>query len=130
MIYRQTNNSAGADLSASENVVITGGEIVLVPTGYYLPLFNGTLHNTENLYYLLAARSSLAYKKGLILANGVGIIDSDYRDEVKVMLYNSTNSEVTISRGERIAQLIPSHYIPLFPSLDNGRTGGFGSTGE
>lgn len=126
-IYRQTNNSAGADLSALEDVVIKAGEIVLVPTGYYLPFVAIT---EEHIFYLLAARSSLAYKKGLLLANGVGIIDSDYKDEVKVMLYNSTKGPVTISKGERIAQLIPTQYLPIFPSLENERNGGFGSTGE
>ena len=142
-IYRQTNNSAGADLSASEEVVIYAGEIVLVPTGYYLDnttggsfcggvfsrVFNEAVTNS-NIFYLLAARSSLAYKKGLLLANGVGIIDSDYKDEIKVVLYNSTKETVIISKGERIAQLIPTNYLPIFPSLDNERSGGFGSTGE
>lgn len=126
-IYRQTNNSAGADLSAAEDVVIYAGEIVLVPTGYYLPFVSIA---EEHIFYLLAARSSLAYKKGLLLANGVGIVDSDYKDEVKVMLYNSTKETVTISEGERIAQLIPTQYLPIFPSLGNERNGGFGSTGE
>lgn len=125
-IYRQTNNSAGADLSASEDVVIKAGDIVLVPTGYYLPDADLPKYS----FFLLAARSSLAYKKGLLLANGVGIIDSDYKDEVKVMLYNSTKETVTISKGERIAQLIPTQYLPIFPSLENERNGGFGSTGE
>lgn len=143
-IYRQTNNSAGADLSASEDVVIRAGEIVLVPTGYYLthtvadsfcgsiPVFSSMSGEVlpDDIFYLLAARSSLAYKKGLLLANGVGIIDSDYKDEVKVMLYNSTKETVIISKGERIAQLIPTQYLPIFPSLENERNGGFGSTGE
>lgn len=125
-IYRQTNKSAGADLSASEDVHISAGAIYLVPTGFFLP----EIDTTDNLYYLLAARSSLAYKKGLLLANGVGIIDYDYKDEVKVMLYNSCDNDVTISKGERIAQLIPSYFIPMFPSLENERSGGFGSTGD
>jgi dUTP pyrophosphatase len=130
MIYRQTKGSAGADLSASEDVVIPAGKIVLVPTGYYLedkakfkPIF-------EDFFYLLTARSSLAYKKGLLLGNGVGVIDSDYPDEVKVMLYNPSSEDVTISKGERIAQLIPMNYLSLFPSLDEERVSGFGSTGE
>ena len=125
MIYRQTNNSAGADLSAREDVVLYSGDIVLVPTGFHLP----EIVTTDNIFYLLAARSSLAYKKGLLLANGVGIIDSDYKDEVQVMLYNSTSHTVSISKGERIAQLIPTTFIPMFPSLDEERSGGFGSTG-
>lgn len=126
-IFRQTINSAGADLSASQDVIIYAGDIVLVPTGYHLPFESVT---EENIFYLLAARSSLAYKKGLLLANGVGIIDGDYKDEIKVMLYNSTKETVVISKGERIAQLIPTQYLPIFPSLENERNGGFGSTGE
>lgn len=125
MIYRQTKNSAGADLAASVEVVIPPQAITLVATGVWL----NTQHDIKNLFYLLAARSSLAYKKGLLLANGVGIIDGDYKDEIKVMLYNSTSESVTIEAGERIAQLIPTTYLPLFPSLDNERSGGFGSTG-
>ena len=127
MIYRQTKGSAGADLSASGDVVIPAGQIVLVPTGYYLDV--NTQFN-EHFFYLLTARSSLAYKKGLLLGNGVGIIDSDYPDEVKVMLYNPSGEDVTIAKGERIAQLIPMNYLPLFPSLDEERVSGFGSTGE
>ena len=125
-IFRQTAFSAGADLSASKDVTIPPWQIVLVPTGFYL---NSDLSDGGNTFYLLAARSSLAYRKGLLLANGVGIIDYDYKDEVKVMLYNTSNSDVTISAGERIAQLIPLQYLPLFPTLDNERIGGFGSTG-
>jgi dUTP pyrophosphatase len=126
MIYRQTKNSAGADLAASIEVVIPPQSIVLVPTGEWL---DAGFSDKEGIFYLLAARSSLAYKKGLLLANGVGIIDGDYKDEIKVMLYNSTSEPVTIEAGERIAQLIPTTYLPLFPSLDNDRNGGFGSTG-
>jgi dUTP pyrophosphatase len=126
MIYRQTKNSAGADLSARKDVVIYAGEITLVPTGFFLP----ELVTSDNIFYLLAARSSLAYKKGLLLANGVGIIDSDYKDEIQVMLYNSTDETVIISTGERIAQLIPTTFITLFPSLESDRSGGFGSTGK
>jgi dUTP pyrophosphatase len=126
MIYRQTKNSAGADLAASIEVVIPPQSIVLVSTGEWL---DAGFSDKEGIFYLLAARSSLAYKKGLLLANGVGIIDGDYKDEIKVMLYNSTSEPVTIEAGERIAQLIPTTYLPLFPSLDNDRNGGFGSTG-
>ena len=128
MIYRQTKHSAGADLSASKDITILPWEILLVPTGFFLNT-NKDDHK-GGYFYLLAARSSLAYKKGLLLANGVGIIDSDYSDEIKVMLYNTSQNEVTIKKGERIAQLIPMKYLPVFPHLDEERNGGFGSTGE
>lgn len=126
-IFRQTNFSAGADLSASEQVIIPAKEIVLVPTGFKL---NNNLSFGSTIFYLLAARSSLAFKKGLLLANGVGIIDYDYKDEIKVMLYNTNDRDVTILKDERIAQLIPMNYLPHFPVLDSVRNGGFGSTGE
>lgn len=126
-IFRQTNFSAGADLSASERTVIPAKEIVLVPTGFKL---DNDLSFGNTVFYLLAARSSLAYKKGLLLANGVGIIDYDYKDEVKVMLYNTNDRDIVILKDERIAQLIPMNYLPHFPALDSVRNGGFGSTGE
>ena len=127
----QTTKSAGADIAASEDVVIKPGRIKLVPTGVYL-----TEENKDGVgAFLLFARSSLAYRKGLILANGVGLIDVDYDGEVKVMLLNSSNLTKTISKGERIAQLVGVHIeaLPLvngFASEENDRTGGFGSTGR
>lgn len=129
MIYRQTKQSAGADLSASVDIMIPAWEIVLVPTGFYLSDID--LNNCcmpSNYYYLLTARSSLAYQRGLILANGVGVIDCDYKDEIKVMLANPSWSNKTIEAGTRIAQLIAMSFLPVFPALDNERNGGFGST--
>lgn len=127
MIYRQTKQSAGADLSASVETIIPAGKIVLVPTGFYLKEDFSWFTST---FYLLTARSSLAYKTGLILANGVGVIDSDYKDEIKVMLFNPTNEDAIIEAGTRIAQLIAMPFLPVFPALDNERNGGFGSTSK
>ena len=131
MIYRQTKQSAGADLSASVETIIPAGKIVLVGTGVYLSDID--LNNccmSSSYYYLLTARSSLAYKTGLLLANGVGVIDSDYKDGIKVMLFNPTNEDVIIEAGTRIAQLIAMPFLPVFPALDNERNGGFGSTSK
>lgn len=125
MIYRQTKQSAGADLSASVETIIPAGKIVLVPTGFDLL---GVDVYAPNTFFLLTARSSLAYKTGLLLANGVGVIDSDYKDEIKVMLFNPTNEDVIIEAGTRIAQLIAMPFLPVFPAIDNERNGGFGST--
>lgn len=131
MIYRQTKQSAGADLSASVDIVIPAWEIVLVPTGFYLSDID--LNNCcmpSSYYYLLTARSSLTYKRALMLANGVGVIDSDYKDEVKVMLVNPSGFDKNLEAGTRIAQLIAMPFLPVFPALDNERNGGFGSTSE
>lgn len=129
MIYRQTRQSAGADLSASVETLIPAGKIVLVATGVYLRKTSRTdFLEYDDHFFLLTARSSLAYKTGLLLANGVGVIDSDYKDEIKVMLFNPTNEDVIIEAGTRIAQLIAMPFLPMFPALDNERNGGFGST--
>lgn len=130
MIYRQTCKSAGADLSASVETIIPARKIVLVGTGYKLwtQVPNVINQPKPDIFYLLTARSSLAYKTGLLLANGVGVIDSDYKDEIKVMLFNPTNEDVIIEAGTRIAQLIAMPFLPVFPALDNERNGGFGST--
>ena len=74
MINRQTKQSAGADLSASIETIIPAGKIALVPTGFDLL---GVDVYAPNTFFLLTARSSLAYKTGLLLANSVGVIDSD-----------------------------------------------------
>jgi len=119
----QTKDSAGADLIANETVTINQGQIELIPTGTYVPC-----NLPENYFLGLYIRSSIAYKKGLMLANSVGIIDRDYPDEIKVMLYNPGVVPVTIEKGERIAQLIAQTYINIFPVKQSKRCGGFGST--
>lgn len=123
----KTQYSAGADIAASETVIIKPNEIKLVPTGF---------HFHEKIHMLLFVRSSLPLKKGLVLANGVGLIDADYEDEVKVMLHNVTGETVEVKAGDRIAQLMPlspeviKQVKSTFPVEDSMRTGGFGSTGE
>ena len=125
----QTNKSAGADIASCETVTINPNQIKLVSTGYTLT--NNDVNGVGAIF--LFARSSLAYKKGLLLANGVGLIDIDYRDEIKVMLLNTTEQAVTIEKGERIAQLVPVSVLGVkqmsFPVLNQDRVGGFGSTG-
>ena len=85
---------------------------------------------------LVYARSGLATKRGLAPANKVGVIDSDYRGELKVALYNQSGEPQTISAGERIAQLVIAPYLTAsFEEAtdlsDSARgSGGFGSTGK
>lgn len=122
----KTTKSAGADLCAAETVTIEPQQVKLVGTGCNLPDFN-----MGDLVFMLCNRSSVAFKKSLMVCNGVGVIDQDYKDEIKVMYINMSGETQTINKGERIAQLVPMRYVQcLFDVEDNVRNGGFGSTGE
>ncbi len=122
--------AAGADLRAAVEAPLTllPGARAVVPTGLTLEIPSGYEAQVR-------ARSGLALKKGLALANGVGTIDADYRGEVGVIVVNLGAEPVTISRGDRIAQLVVAPVVRAVferaPEL-NGTSrgaGGFGSTG-
>lgn len=123
--------AAGADLYAciQNDVVINPHQTVLIPTGIALEL-------PEGLAGLIYARSGLATKKGLAPANKVGVIDCDYRGEVKVALHNHSQIPQTVAVGERVAQLVITPYITAeFVAVDElsntvRGAGGFGSTGS
>ena len=124
----ETPGSAGFDLAASEDVTVEPGAIALVPTGLVIGVPPG--------HFLgIFARSSTPLKKGLMVANGVGVVDSDYcgpDDEVKVQLLNFTNAPVMVRRGDRIAQglILPFVRAEWTEGNASGPTrGGFGSTG-
>ncbi|HEY9585212.1 MAG: hypothetical protein A3D65_02390 [Candidatus Lloydbacteria bacterium RIFCSPHIGHO2_02_FULL_50_13] len=124
----KTAGAAGFDLSARERATIPTHKVGYVP-------LNVAIAPPEGHFLLLAARSSLQ-KRGLTMANGVGIGDADFSgndDEYQAALYNFTDADVVVERGERIVQGI---FIPVthadFEEVDdmNNRTrGGFGSTG-
>lgn len=123
--------AAGADLYACLEVPveIAPGETAWIPTGIALEVPAGCAG-------LIYARSSLGTKRGLAPANKVGVVDSDYRGEVCVVLLNHGKEKQTIAHGERIAQfLITPVLTPAFREVeqlsdtDRG-TGGFGSTGK
>ena len=102
---------------------------VLVPTGLIFDI-------PEGFSVRLHSRSSLSLKRGLMMVNGEGIIDSDYCEECYMMLFNSSNQTVRITHGERIAQaeMIENveyeiKRITEIPSQKTSRVGGFGSTG-
>ncbi len=127
-----TDGSAGMDLCAAIDgaLQIAPGETLRVPTGIAIALPDA-LHVA-----LICARSGLSIRHGISLANGVGVIDSDYRGEIQVGLFNQSKSAYTIEPGERIAQML---ILPICkPSLeicneldDTARgSGGFGSTGR
>jgi len=124
-----TKDSAGADLYAllDTEVKIKPRETVIISTGLAMSI-------PEGYVGLIYARSSLGTKKGLAPANKVGVIDSDYRGEVKVVLFNHSNEEQTISPNERIAQIVITPCIQVkfketeeLDDTDRGQ-GGFGST--
>ena len=124
-----TEYSAGADLYAllDEDLEIKPGETVMIGTGLAMAIPTGYAG-------LIYARSSLGSKKGLAPANKVGVIDSDYRGEIKVPLFNQSKETQIITKNERIAQIIFTPYLKVnfqeTNELDdtNRGTGGFGST--
>ena len=126
-----SSGAAGADLYAclDETVTILPGETAWIPTGIALEVPVGCAG-------LVYARSSLGVKRGLAPANKVGVIDSDYRGEIRVVLLNHGKEPQTIFSGERVAQFIITPVLtPVYeevPELsDTSRgAGGFGSTGK
>jgi dUTP pyrophosphatase len=125
-----TKDSAGFDLAAAHDVVVAPRQITLVrtglvievPTGYFLAIF---------------ARSSTPLKRGLIVANGVGVIDPDYsgpNDEVMIQVMNVSDSDVKIGRGDRLAQgiVLPAPRVTWEEAAEirDVTRGGFGATGR
>ena len=123
--------AAGADLYAclEWEVTIPAGETAFIPTGIAMEVPVGCAG-------LVYARSGLACKKGLAPANKVGVIDSDYRGEIKVILINHGEEEFTINRGMRIAQMViaPVLQAQIAVSADLSASergaGGFGHSGK
>lgn len=130
--YRQHDGDAGADLEVSNPYIIYPHETIMVKTGYTPQMFD----IPEEAVGLVFARSSL-HKKGLILANGVGVIDSGYEGEVLVPLHNLTDRPVVLDEYERIAQIVvlrlenlsELYAEPVLSTRKRGQ-GGFGSTGK
>ena len=124
-----TGGAAGFDLAAAADIEIPPRTIRLVGTGLVIGVPNG--------HFLgIFARSSTPLKRGLIVANGVGIIDSDYcgpDDEIKIQVLNVTDAPVTVARGDRLAQgiVLPAPRIEWEEVQEIARPsrGGFGSTG-
>lgn len=128
---RATEGSAGLDLRADikDNIVLNHGDTAVVPTGIAIEIPKGYVA-------YIFARSGLSIKHGITLLNAVGVIDSDYRGELKVGVINLKQEAYEIKNGERIAQLVvmPVSLMPVQEVLELSDTergeGGFGSTGK
>lgn len=123
--------AAGADLYSAEDadVVIAPSETKFIGTGLAMEI-------PEGYVGLVYARSGLACKRGLAPANKVGVVDSDYRGEIKVALHNHGKEAQTVEKGERIAQMVIAPYLSVnyeeadaLSETERGE-GGFGSTGR
>ncbi len=127
-----TSGSAGLDLRAciDNNITITAGETVLIPTGLAIHI------DDPSLAAVLLPRSGLGHKHGIVLGNLVGLIDSDYQGQIFVSCWNRSQTPFEIVVGERIAQMV---FVPVvqvgfeqvteFSGSERG-TGGFGHTGR
>lgn len=122
-------NKPVSRLYTSGALTISPGDRILVPTGLILEI-------PEGYSVRLHARSGLSLKQGLVLANAEGVIDSDYIDEVFVLIHNISENSITINDGDRVAQaeLVKNEtytieQTPVRPIPKSNRAGGFGSTG-
>ena len=128
---RKTKNSAAYDIEAAEDIIIPvfepGIKPTLIPTGI-------KAYCSEDEWILLANRSS-GPKKGYIMANSIGIVDSDYYNNesndghIYIQCYNCSNHPIEIKKGDAICQAIFMKYLKADEDVSIGiRTGGFGST--
>ena len=129
---RETPGSAGHDLRAciEEDLIIPAGEGVRLPTGIAIEM------ESAEYVAIIASRSSMAYKYGIAMGNGIGVIDSDYRGEISVFLRNNSDVDFVVHPGDRVAQLLlmPVALPEIIEADELSDTergaGGFGSTGR
>ena len=125
----QTADAAGFDLASVANVTVEPGGVALVPTGLVIQV-------PFRMFLGIFARSSTPLRRGLMIANGVGVVDPDYcgaTDEVKIAVMNFTAEPVTVRAGDRIAQgilLHAPHVEWVEGAADASPRGGFGSSGR
>ena len=127
-----TDGSAGMDMRAciDEEVNVTPGETVLIPTGIAIYIAD------SKLAAVLLPRSGLGHKHGLVLGNLTGLIDSDYQGQIFISCWNRSSTSYSIKSGDRIAQMV---FVPVeqvefdivqeFKQTDRGE-GGFGHSGK
>ncbi len=124
-----TAGAAGFDLYCRSTIVVAPGSIELVPSNVIVRVPDGHV-------LVVALRSSTPRRKSLIMPNGIGVIDPDYcgpDDEIQIQVLNFGDKQVTLERGERVAQgllvpLAPWSWVEVFATERSNR-GGFGSTG-
>ncbi|NWF36273.1 dUTP diphosphatase [Mariprofundus sp. KV] len=129
--FYATTHAAGADLRAAvdDDVIIQPGETALIKTGFAMAL-------PDNFEAQVRPRSGLALKFGITVLNTPGTIDADYRGEVGVILINHGKAPFTVSRGDRIAQMIIAPFVQAdFEAVSElsetqRGSGGFGSSGR
>ena len=127
----KTEGSSGVDLSAflNEKVVIKPNSSELIPTGLQVAI-------PEELEIQIRPRSGLAAKESMGVLNSPGTIESDYRGELKIILFNHGDKDFIINNGDRIAQMVLVPILKMeFEEVDNlpdtvRGQGGFGSTGK
>lgn len=126
----ETKGSVGFDFYSRTETIINPNEIALIPTNFIIQI-------PDQYMLIIAMRSSTPLKRGLLIPNGIGVIDQDYcgpKDEIKVMVYNFTKEKVVIKQGDRIAQGV---FVKISNDIEWNQTnsieatsrGGFGSTG-
>lgn len=135
----QTKLSAGLDLCSTHTIVLLPFNRAVVDTGVYLKDvmpegfyydYGVSTHTDVVPCAMVCSRSGLAAKEGVIVLNAPGIVDADYEDTIKVILYNTNVYKQEFAEGTRIAQLVFSYaYRKTKLVKDEDRQGGFGSTG-
>jgi dUTP pyrophosphatase len=125
----ESDGAVAFDLAAAADVAVAPGQVALIPTGLVIEVPPG-------MFLGIFARSSTPLKRGLMVANGVGVVDQDYcgpHDEVKIAVLNFTSAPVHVATGDRIAQgmLLPVNRVTWEETQELRRDsrGGFGSTG-
>ena len=125
----ESDGAAAFDLAAAEEVIVEPAQVALVPTGLVIEVPPG-------FFLGIFARSSTPLKRGLMVANGVGVVDADYcgpTDEIKIALYNFTTAPVSVARGDRLAQGVILPFVRAEwkeAAIEREARGGFGSTGQ
>ena len=125
-----TSEAAGFDLAASQDLTVAPGQVALVRTGLVIEVPTGH-------FLAIFARSSTPLKRGLIVSNGVGVVDPDYsgpEDEVMIQVLNVTTADVHVKRGDRLAQgiVLPAPRVTWdeVATIREATRGGFGATGN
>lgn len=131
-----STENAGVDLFVPEEVVFAPGERKLVSMRVKAVLIAQTALNETPVHYWMPPRSSIS-KTGLLLLNSIGVIDKSYRGELMAFLWNTTDKEVAVKKGDRLVQIIAPdmgpitslHLVSALDATERGE-GGFGSSGK